>query len=52
MKNITHFKNMREENSSDIPAQWIYLSINIAFKLLSTNQIALNKCRPTELELL
>ena len=42
---IANFRNLREENSSQIPAQWIYRSIIVAFKLSSAKQITLNKCR-------
>ena len=38
-------------NWLEISAQWIYQNINAAFKLLSTNQIALKLCKPTEGEL-
>ena len=51
MGKITNFRNLHKENSSKSPAQWIYLSINSVAKLLSTNQIALHKYKPVELEL-
>ena len=43
---------MHEENSSGIPAHWIYGSINPVHKLLSAIHIALNTCKSVELELL
>ena len=30
---------------------WIYQSVNLVFRLLSTNQIFLNKCKPVKSEL-
>ena len=40
---ITSFKKqMHQENSTEIPAQWLDRRITVVFKLLSTNQIALN----------
>ena len=52
MGRTAYFKNLRKENSSEIPAHWIYQSINPIYKLLSTNQITLNNCMPVELDLL
>ena len=46
MGKLADFRSLHEENSSEIPAQWIYWSINVAFKLLSTSQIALHMCKP------
>ena len=43
---MTRVKKLRKENSSKILAQW-----NAGLNLLWTNQIALNKCKPVELEL-
>ena len=51
MGKIAHFRNLREKNSSRSPAHWIYQSINPIIKLLSASQIALNNCKPVELEL-
>ena len=49
---IVHFRNLREENSSETSAQWINWSINVVLKLLSSNPIAQNKNKPVELEFL
>ena len=46
MGKVAHFRNFQEENCSEIPAHWIYQSVNFAFKLLSANQIALNRLFP------
>ena len=48
----TDLRNVRKENSSGIPAHWIYGSINPVHKLLSAIHIALNTCKSVELELL
>ena len=41
---MAYFRNLREDNSSEISGQWICQSRNVTFKMLSTNQIALIKC--------
>ena len=41
MVKIADFKNLSEENSSEIPVYWTYLSISNVFKLLLVNQIVL-----------
>ena len=43
---IAHFNKLREGNSSEIPAHWIYRSINPVPTLLSASKIALNNCKP------
>ena len=52
MGKIAHFRILLKENSSWIPAYWIYQHINPIFKLLSAIQIALNNCMSVKLELL
>ena len=42
MSNTVKLRNLREENSSKFPAQWIYRSIKAVLNSLSTIQIALN----------
>ena len=44
------FRDLHEENSSEIPAQWSYQSIKGTFKLLLTNQSVLNNSKPVEVE--
>ena len=51
MSEVTHFRNLREENSFRMPDHWIYRSINPVFKLQSANQIVQNNCLPVKLEL-
>ena len=51
MSTIAHFRNLREENSSGIPAHWICRRMSLVFKLLSVSLFALNNCKPVELEL-
>ena len=51
MDEIAQSRNLHKENSSQIPAHWVYKSINPVFKLLLASQIALNNCKWAELEL-
>ena len=48
---IAHFRNLRGENSSGIPAHWIYRSMNLVIELLSANHIALNNYTFVDMEL-
>ena len=52
MGKVVHFRNLHEENSSEIPVNMIYRNLNPIFKLFSANQIGLNNCKPVESELL
>ena len=46
MGTIANFRNLRKVNGSGIPAYWICQIINLIFKLLSANQIALKNFKP------
>ena len=48
---MAHFRNLHKENSSKIPSQWIYWSINAVLNLFLTHHIPLNQCKNFQLEL-